>query len=143
MSKVHNQAAKDPSFHWGLSVAAVAVFSLVLAALCFIYSDRAKPSDPQIDASIQQITAHDFDRNDLVLMSKTHMPTSRVPVTMHNMTIEEDGGRRILKMQLVPGGEQIIIDAETGKFIETRITNDQPAPMLNVERQAVPTASVM
>ena len=59
---------------------------------------------------------------------------------LHSVTYAVEHGVRVIKIRVVPNGDELVIDAETGRLLETRPAKRAPPvpkPMLMTPRGAV------
>jgi len=92
----------------------LAAFGVILAAgFGLLWLDR-EPLTPKIDVNAQFV-AHAGVSTALT----DDMPVS-TPLTPHSLAMVEENGKSVIKFQLRPDGDEIVLDANTGRFIEAR-----------------------
>lgn len=50
------------------------------------------------------------------------LPPVVLPGNLHSFCFTEENGTKVVKIRVVPDGDEVVIDAKTGRLIETRVT---------------------
>jgi hypothetical protein len=126
---------------WGLSAVAVSLFLAAGTALVYYHaeSDAARPVEPRFAD-----TQHANQEAQMIRLEGDHALVRRdnsrsVPPAflIHSVQIEEHQGKPVVRIQLTPGGDFVLMDADTGKFIE-----QQSAPPIKGAATPGPAAVV-
>lgn len=130
MNQATGNSPRSTSIPWGVTLAALGLFMLGGGAIIWLHKEE-QPSTPSV-AMAHPSSSMMLDRVELQNMPG-FVPNSAAAI--HTITMTEENGTRVVKIQVVPGGEELIIDAATGRLLETR-----PVPKGNQAPQRVNTS---
>jgi hypothetical protein len=112
--------AQSSLLTWGLGLAATSLILIGGGAL--VWSTKsAPPADPPPDGFVEQ----------------THVLTKRLPPLppddiasgLHTISYAMENGVRVIKIRVVAEGDELIVDAATGRLLESRPNGPTAPPM--------------
>lgn len=128
---------RQRSIPLGVSLSAFA--ALLIGGGLMIWANRDDvPETPQAGefALLENRHAAVVHLNPEVVMNRPH-PGGGHPLTaLHSFSYAEENGMKVVRIRLVPEGDELVLDAATGRLIESRPARPQakfpmvpPAPM--------------
>ena len=101
------------SWHGWRSLAVSVVLLLVGVAAVLLYH-RPTPPDPPLPPADMKAR---FAR---LPVAPSPEPPAPAGVRLHSVTVAEEEGKRVIKIRATPGGEELVVDAATGKLLAVR-----------------------
>ncbi len=118
MSNASNSLPRPNAIPWGVAVAVVSL--ILVGGGAFLWGQREISAEPVPNPAPMSADALFVMKAVPIpeMLISTPGPSSQVLV--HSVTMTEEKGTRVVKIQVVPGGDEIIVDAATGRLMETR-----------------------
>ncbi|HKB05834.1 MAG TPA: PepSY domain-containing protein [Gemmataceae bacterium] len=108
MSGVPPSSPRPASMPWWL--APTAIVALAAGAVAAIWAYRDTAPDPQAT-----------DPSPAAPSPRKFLPDPKgEPAALHSVTTSVENGVRVWKIKVTPGGDELIVDAATGRLLETR-----------------------
>ena len=128
-----SHSPRPSSVPWGVALAALSVLIVGGGLIIWAHQDPSPPqsffvADPSrgpmsISAETAPVEAPGF-------AARIHGPDGVLPnppaVGVHSITLTQENGTKVVKIQVVAGGDEIVVDAVTGRVIETRPGRSAP-----------------
>lgn len=121
-------------FSWGIALAATSLLTIGGGAL--IWNHRT-PRPAEMPVSPQ---ADDFQIRSIGVALPPH-PIDKSSTVLHMITYGVENGTAIVKIRVVPNGDELIVDARTGRLLETRPSMPTAPPPMG--KFAAPFAPMM
>ena len=99
----------EPS-SWWLAPAAVGLLGLVGLGVYWVPADRPPAARPVVSTRV------------------VPPPVPDDPPGLHAVSTGEEEGVRVVRIRVVPGGDELIVDAATGRLLEARPAAGSPVP---------------
>jgi hypothetical protein len=110
-----SQAPQPSSLPWGVALAALSVLLVGGGLIIWAHQDPTPPMS--LSTETAPLESPGF-------APRVHGPdsvTANPPAMgVHSITLTQENGTKVVKIQVTPGGDEIIVDAATGRVIETR-----------------------
>jgi hypothetical protein len=128
MSTTSPNPPRTASVPWGVALAAVSLLTVGGGAIIWTHRDSPPPTTPQSGTEVRGI------RRQLPLPS----PADGVPLppglqntsSLYSISFTQENGTRVVKIRVVADGDELIVDAQTGRLLETRPSRPTaPPPM--------------
>jgi hypothetical protein len=100
---MRNEPTRPESSSWWLAPAAVILFLMMGLGVYWVPGDAA-PVEPPVGVSMRVVPP----------------PIIDPPAGLHAVAAGEEEGVRVLRIQVVPGGDELVVDAATGRLLESR-----------------------
>ena len=126
MSSSSPSPAPSSPLSWGLALAATSM--LLIGGGAIIWTHKGPAAEPT--------TPTDSDPGGpLAVQMKLPprvipLPPADAPSGLHTVSYAMENGTRVVKIRVVPNGDELIVDAATGRLLETRPSRPTaPPPM--------------
>jgi hypothetical protein len=112
---------------WGVALAATSL--LLIGGGAIIWSNQAEsasglPAPPAAENEAEVIAGG------IKLPPRTIPAAKDAPFALHTVSFSMENGTRVVKIRVVPDGDELIVDAATGRLLETRPSRPTaPPPM--------------
>jgi hypothetical protein len=116
MSAVPPASPRPAALPWWLAPSAIVVLAAGAVAVIWAYRDRPEgaPANPGPAAAPHR--------------KFLPPPPPGDPGALHSVTTGVENGVRVWKIRVTPGGDELIVDAATGRLLETRPAKAAAAP---------------
>jgi hypothetical protein len=118
-----SHALSPSAMPWGMALAALSVFTIGAGAIMWWHREPAPT--PAAAPSSEEVV--------MVSRELNHLPSPPpFPVggNLHTVSYGVENGTKVVKIKVVPDGDELIIDAGTGRLLETRPSRPTaPPPM--------------
>jgi hypothetical protein len=121
-----SQAPQPSSLPWGVALAALSVLLVGGGLIIWAHQDPTPPpyfvAEP--GRKPMSLSTETAPLESPGFAPRVHGPdsvTANPPAMgVHSITLTQENGTKVVKIQVTPGGDEIIVDAATGRVIETR-----------------------
>ena len=121
----------SPAFvSWGLALAASSL--LLIGGGTILWSQSATSSAPPVEPFNGQLFVVTKD------IQVPHFTPDGRPTGLHSVSYAHENGTRVVKIRVSPEGDELIVDASTGRLIEARPARDRSRPTGHIASPAVP-----
>jgi hypothetical protein len=127
MSTPSPRPAPSPLASWGIALAAGAM--LLIGGGTIVWSSREPdptlmhpPAEHPLAAAGPQLAAE----ADLVYRSP--LPVPQPGLTFHSVAYTVENGTRVVKIKVVENGDELVVDAATGRLLEARPSRSTAPP---------------
>jgi hypothetical protein len=136
MSATASNAPHSSSLSWGAALAAVSILTIGGGAI--IWANRAPPEEESA-----QVASDDSPRKHSRFIPKPPplIPLDAQSANLHSVAYGFENGTAVVKIKVVAEGDELIIDANTGRLIETRPSRPTAPPPMG--KFAAPFAPIM
>jgi hypothetical protein len=127
---------RSPSLFWGAALIVTSLLTIGGGAIIWSNRDRAPAiakADPQAANAEPQRSQRFLPRPEMVVDART--------TKLHEVAFAVENGTAVVKIKVVAGGDELIVDANTGRLIETRPGRPSAPPPLG--KFAAPFAPMM
>jgi hypothetical protein len=120
-----SQAPRPSSLPWGVTLAALSVLLVGGGLIVWAHRDPAPPAPAFVaDPALGPMAlALDGVPPPPPGLTRLHGPDVAPPlpaVGVHSITLTQENGTKVVKIQVIAGGDEIVVDAATGRVLETR-----------------------
>lgn len=119
-------SARPSHIPFGFALAALSVVVLVGGLIIWAHQDPAGPPPAAGPGTPLDPASEVVSLTRPVLPSRLPIPDG--PLGVHSITLTQENGTRVVKIQVVPGGDEIVVDAVSGRVMETRPGRSGPGP---------------
>lgn len=115
---------------WGYSIAVLAALLLLGGTLLYVTRDepqRPIPDPPPNYADIEQLKR-----------THPHLDETLKKFNIHSIVVAEEQGRQVVKLRVAAEGDELVLDAATGKLIEARPYHKPHGPMAPIGKTPMP-----
>jgi hypothetical protein len=133
------------STSWGVALAATSVLIIGGGAIIWAHRESAVPSMDEAtlvaDGPSDALRPYPAPIVDEVFVSHSVGTVSRVSAgtRFHSVSYAVENGAQVVKIRVVPDGDELIVDAATGRLLETRPSRPTvPPPMGKLAAPFVP-----
>jgi hypothetical protein len=103
---------RSDSSAWWLAPVAVAFLALVGLGIYWTPADSAPPDETVAPQTIRTVPP----------------PVPDGPSGLHAVSTTNEQGVKVIRIQVVPGGDELVVDAATGRLIEARPAGKAVSP---------------
>jgi hypothetical protein len=125
MSTQTPRPAPSSPVSWGVALAAGTL--LLIGGGAIIWSGRdAVPDQPE--AVTAALPAVDGMATDVVPTYKRQLPAPPSHLPLHSISFETENGARVVKIKVLETGDELVVDAATGRLLEARPSRPTAPP---------------
>jgi hypothetical protein len=121
----------SPAASWGIALAAGSL--LLIGGGTLIWSCRDQPApypQPATSAPADGIVADRAAPAGELIVARRELPMPPTGVGLYSINYTVENGTRVVKIKVAPDGDELIVDAVTGRLIEARPSRPTaPPPM--------------
>jgi hypothetical protein len=136
MSATSSSVPHSSSFSWGAALAAVSILTIGGGAI--IWANRDAPSSESAQAAQSEIVG---SPSRFIPSPPPPIPVEVQSANLHSIAYGVENGTAVVKIKVVAEGDELIIDAATGRLIETRPSRPSAPPPMG--KFAAPFAPIM
>jgi hypothetical protein len=129
MSTPSPRPAPSPLVSWGIALAAGAM--LLMGGGAIVWSSRDQdPSlvHPPSDQPVPAATVVDETVAEADLVHRRQLPIPGPGLTLHSIAFTTENGTRVVKIKVVETGDELVVDAATGRLLEARPSRSTAPP---------------
>jgi hypothetical protein len=101
---------------WGIALAAVSLLLIAVGTVVWYARDDASFADDKSPGE------------PLMMSQRTPPPMPPGGENIYSMVNATENGTRVVKIKVTPAGDELVVDAQTGRLLETRPSPPTPAP---------------
>jgi hypothetical protein len=130
MSMPSPRPAPSPLVSWGIALAAGTM--LLIGGGTIVWSSRAQdPSlvyPPTDQPGPTTAVATDLTVADADVVHRRQLPMPPAGLTLHSVAFTTENGTRVVKIRVVETGDELVVDAATGRLLEARPSRSTAPP---------------
>jgi hypothetical protein len=121
-----SQSPQPSSLPWGVALAALSVLLVGGGLIIWAHQDPTPSQDFFVGEPGRKPMSLATDTAPVESpgqVARFHGPDSLMAppaVGVHSITLTQENGTKVVKIQVTAGGDEIVVDAATGRVIETR-----------------------
>ena len=126
--------SQSPFMPWGVAIVATSVLLIGGGAIIWAHREPA-PTEIGVAPGGPPVTFRRVPpliREDRAMLEATAVATTDLPEGtgassgLHSVAYAVEHGTRVVKIRVVPNGDELVIDAATGRLLETRPSRATP-----------------
>jgi hypothetical protein len=126
MSAQSPSPAANSTTSWGIALAAGSLLLIGGGTLVWSFHDTGPPTDLNGQPPMHATVATPDPDEPAVLRRTLTMPGAEM--TLHSVAYAVENGTRVVKIKVVETGDELVVDAATGRLIEARPSRPTAPP---------------
>ena len=129
MSMPSPRSTPSPFVSWGIALAAGAM--LLIGGGAIVWSSRDQDPTlvhPPADYPVSTAAASEAVVAEADVVHRRQLPIPAPTLTLHSIAYTVENGTRVVKIKVVETGDELVVDAATGRLLEARPSRSTAPP---------------